>query len=141
LSESVNQEDQHLKLLVIFHWVVAAAATLVAMFPVFHLVVGIMMVTGRFPEADKQPPMAFFGWFLIAFAAVWIACALCFAICLGLAGLFLSRRRHYVYCLVMAAVACMFVPFGTVLGVFTIIVLTKDSVKARFADNTATPSS
>ena len=37
---------------------------------------------------------------------------------------------HYLYCLVVAAVECMLVPFGTVLGVLTIIVLNRPSVKA-----------
>jgi hypothetical protein len=35
----------------------------------------------------------------------------------------------------MAAVACIFVPFGTVLGVLTIIVLTRPSVRALFDDD------
>ena len=32
----------------------------------------------------------------------------------------------------MAGVECLFMPVGTVLGVFTIIVLVRDSVKAIF---------
>jgi hypothetical protein len=32
----------------------------------------------------------------------------------------------------MAGLACMFMPFGTVLGVFTIIVLVKENVKGMF---------
>jgi len=34
---------------------------------------------------------------------------------------------------VMACVECLFIPFGTILGVFTIIVLLRESVKALFA--------
>jgi hypothetical protein len=34
----------------------------------------------------------------------------------------------------MACVACLSVPLGTVLGVFTIIVLMRPSVKALFAE-------
>ena len=37
-------------------------------------------------------------------------------------------------CLVVGALECMMMPFGTVLGVFTLIALTKPSVKALFAD-------
>lgn len=50
-----------------------------------------------------------------------------------LAGRALAQRRRYTFCLVIAGVACMFMPFGTVLGVFTIIVLLRDSVKELFA--------
>lgn len=39
------------------------------------------------------------------------------------------------YCLVMAGIECMFMPFGTVLGVFTIIVLMRESVQKLFAAN------
>lgn len=33
------------------------------------------------------------------------------------------------FCLIMAGIACLFMPFGTVLGVFTIVVLTRESVR------------
>ena len=43
----------------------------------------------------------------------------------------------------MAGIECIFMPVGTVLGVFTIIVLVRNSVKALFgmpvAGNAATP--
>jgi hypothetical protein len=32
----------------------------------------------------------------------------------------------------MAGIECVFMPFGTVLGVFTIIVLVREDVKAMF---------
>jgi hypothetical protein len=34
----------------------------------------------------------------------------------------------------MAAVECLFIPFGTVLGVFTILVLQRPTVKAMFSE-------
>jgi hypothetical protein len=40
---------------------------------------------------------------------------------------------------VMAAVMCMFVPFGTILGVFTIIVLSKESVLRLYGSSTHSP--
>jgi hypothetical protein len=39
------------------------------------------------------------------------------------------------FCLVMAGIQCIFMPFGTVLGVFTIIVLMRNSVKEAFTAN------
>lgn len=55
-----------------------------------------------------------------------------FAVCVVLAGCSLAARRRYMFCLVMAGIACAFMPFGTVLGVFTIIVLTQPLVKEMF---------
>jgi hypothetical protein len=48
------------------------------------------------------------------------------------AGRALARRRLYSFCLAMAGVSCVFAPLGTVLGVFTLIVLMRPSVKALF---------
>jgi hypothetical protein len=51
---------------------------------------------------------------------------------MAVAGRMLQRRRGYTYCVVMAAIACAFTPIGAVLGVFTLIVLLRPSVKALF---------
>jgi len=36
------------------------------------------------------------------------------------------------FCLIVAGIICIFMPLGTILGVFTIIVLVRPSVKAMF---------
>jgi hypothetical protein len=54
------------------------------------------------------------------------------AICILIAGRCLSRRKRYSFALVMACIECLFIPFGTILGVFTIIALSRQSVKALF---------
>jgi hypothetical protein len=90
------------------------------------------MVSGWEGFADIDPMAGFMGWFFIAFSSAFILTGWAFALCLFLAGRYLSQRRRYTFCLVMAGLACMFMPFGTVLGVFTIIVLLRDSVKELF---------
>jgi hypothetical protein len=132
----MTQDDQYLRLLSIFHYVVAGLAGLVSLVPTLHLAIGIAMVSGLMKDAKDPFPIEIMGWFFIAIASVFILCGLAFATCLFLAGRFLQQRRRYTFCLVMAALACMFMPFGTVLGVFTIITLTRESVKAQFPDRT-----
>ena len=61
-----------------------------------------------------------------------VTTALAYAVLVALAGSFIARTRHWTFCIVVAAVSCAFFPFGTVLGVFTIIVLSKPDVKAAF---------
>jgi hypothetical protein len=36
------------------------------------------------------------------------------------------------FALVIACIKCLFVPFGTILGVFTIVALSRESMKALF---------
>src|SRR5438128_6559299 len=54
------------------------------------------------------------------------------AVCILIAGRSLSRREGYSFALVIACIECLFIPFGTILGVFTIVVLSRESVKASF---------
>jgi hypothetical protein len=75
----------------------------------------------------------FLGWIFIAVGAVFFLAGLTMAICILIAGQCLSRRKTYSFVLVMAGIECLFVPFGTILGVFTILVLSRESVKALFS--------
>jgi hypothetical protein len=130
LEETVNQDLEHLKLLSIFHYIVAGICALCACFPLIHFFMGLAMVAGWGQMGEEAP--GFIGWFLMGFAALFIICGWALAICLALAGKYLSERSHYNFCFVMACVACVFTPFGTVLGVFTLLVLVRDSVKRLF---------
>lgn len=127
----MNQDQEHLDLLGIFHYVVAALAALFSCFPLIHLVLGFSMMSGGLGEPSDSDTRLF-GLFFVAFASIFILLGWTFAVCTALAGRYLRKRTHYMFCLVMAGVECIFVPFGTVLGVFTIIVLQRPSVKHLF---------
>lgn len=136
IDSSLSQDQQHLDLLGIFHYVVAGLAGLFSLLPVIHLAIGIAMVTGHMDGMHAhagQPDPAWFGWFFIAIAALLILSGMIFSVLLAYAGRCLRRRRRHTFCVVMAAISCAFMPFGTVLGIFTLIVLTKPSVKSLFA--------
>jgi hypothetical protein len=132
--KNMTQDEEHLKLLSIFHYVVGGLAGLFAMIPIFHLIFGLFLIFASDKFAGKgEPPPAFIGWFFVIFAALFITLGWIFAGLVFTAGRFLAKRKHYLFCLVMGGVECLFMPFGTVLGVFTIIVLVRESVKQRFA--------
>jgi hypothetical protein len=129
----MDQNEEYLNILAIFHYVVAGVAGLCSLLPVFHLLFGLAFILTPDTFADGgQPPPSFIGWFFVIIAGTMMAIGFAFAGCVLAAGRFLARRRRYMFCLVMAAVECIFMPFGTVLGVFTIIVLVKEPVKAMF---------
>jgi hypothetical protein len=129
----MNQDEEHLRLLSIFHYACAGMAALFACFPVFHFIFGLVVLLKPeiFGPGNNQPP-AFFGLFMVIFASIIILFGWAFAACIAYAGRCLGQRKHYTFCLVMAGVACLFMPFGTVLGVFSIIVLVRPQVKALF---------
>src|SRR4051812_40953640 len=47
----------------------------------------------------------------------------------------IKERKHRTFSLVMAVVNCLCIPFGTALGVFTLIILQRPSVKALYFDS------
>ena len=98
-----------------------------------HIFIGIAMLYGAFDGKDAPPK--FMGMFFIIFPGLMMLCGWIMAVCILIAGSKLARYRARTYCLVIAGIECMFMPFGTVLGVFTIIILMKDSVKELFASN------
>ena len=85
----------------------------------------------KVPRAGEPPP-AFLGWFFVFFGGVFLLMGEALALCLFLSGRWLSKGRRYWFSFVVACIACTIMPFGTVLGVFTIIVLSRDSVKRRY---------
>jgi hypothetical protein len=117
---TMTRDEEHLRLLSIFHYVVGGLAALFALFPIFHLIIGLFMIFApdkMFHGKEESAP-ALIGWIIAALILT--------------TGRFLARRKHYQFCLVMGGVECLFMPFGTVLGVFTILVLVRESVKQLF---------
>jgi hypothetical protein len=128
-----NADSEHLKLLSIFHYVVSGVAALFACFPIIHLVFGLFFILApeKFGHGNQQLP-ALIGWFFVVFASVFILLGWTFAILVLITGRCIARRKHHTFCFVAACVECLFMPFGTVLGVFTILVLNRQSVKGLF---------
>lgn len=128
-----NTDAEHLRLLAIFHYIVSGLAAFFACIPVIHLVIGLFMIFApqRFGPGNNQPP-AFIGWFFVGMASFIITAGWTFAILVLIAGRLIARRKHYQFCFVVACVECIFMPFGTVLGVFTILVLNRSTVKQLF---------
>jgi hypothetical protein len=122
---------------------VAALVALFACLPLIHFFMGIGMLLGWMEPSQSSSegfPLLMMGWFMVLFAGFFIAAGWGLAICTAMAGKYLAEHKRYNFCLVVAAVLCLFMPFGTVLGVFTILVLVRPSVKALF-EGRAMPSS
>jgi hypothetical protein len=132
----MNQDIEHLRLLSIFHYILAGIGALFACFPVIHLVIGLLLAfaPATFEHGHNGNPEVpqFFGLIFAGFAAAMILIGWAVAFCVFLAGRFLVGQRHYTFCLVVACILCIMVPLGTALGVFTIVVLMRPSVKTLF---------
>lgn len=128
----MNKDQEHLNLLSVFHYIVGGLTALCACFPVIHLGIGIAILAGALDDASGPGPPQFVGALFIVFAALAMLVGWAFAACLILAGRYLAAGKHHTFCLVIAAISCLCMPFGTILGIFTIIVLARPSVKTLF---------
>src|SRR5678816_590645 len=121
---SYNPDVEHLRLLRIFHFIYAGVTALFACIPIFHLVLGFVMLLAphTFGSGRNQPP-AFLGLFFVIIGSIIILLGWSFAALVAWSGVNLGRRQRYTLCFVTACICCLSVPFGTILGVFTIVVL------------------
>jgi len=129
-----STDEQHLRLLSIFHYVVGGITALFACVPLIHLTMGIAMLSSpqSFGSGPEQEMPAAMGWMFVVMGGMLFVGGQLFALCMILAGRNIARRTRYTFVFVVACIECIIMPFGTVLGVFTIIVLSRDSVKPLF---------
>ena len=139
-------DADHLRLLAIFHYVLAGLGVLgIGFLALNYAMMGTMMSNPRmWPSVPNGPPPAFFAgmfgifkWFYL-FLGVWIIVR---SVLNVLSGWHIARRRWRIFSLVVAGLDCLSLPFGTALGVFTLIVLQRDSVRSAYGEPppTATP--
>ena len=125
------QDQEHLRLLSVFHYVQAILIALLACIPLIYVVIGMVVALGTLGSEKSAAPQ-FIGLIFVIIGVVVALIGWAIAAMVGMAGKFLSQRRHYTYCLVIAGLNCMHAPLGTILGVFTFVVLLRPEVKVAF---------
>lgn len=129
----MNKDLEHLKILSICFYVYAGMNAFFSIFPLIYVGMGVLFMSIEFPQDGKNElSPALMGGIFAGFGLLGFI--ICFALAVGMffAGKFIKQRRNYTFCLVLAGISCMFVPIGTLLGVFTFVVLMRDSVKSLF---------
>lgn len=135
-DEAAKQEiidNEHLKLLSIFYYVSGGSTAFFALFPLIYVLLGIMFVAMPFDmAADGDAPPEFIGWLFVIIGSLVSFALAAIAILKIYAGRCIAKRKRKVFCYVMAVISCFGIPYGTLLGVFTFIVLSRKSVSALF---------
>jgi hypothetical protein len=151
LEEPANAEDaEHLSALSIGHFIMSGLALLGAVPMLVYGVAGtklmeelgsdLSMAMGDIPgQAGTDPfggsPDAMLqslGTLVTTMIVAGVLLALVSAVHLLVVGVAIRQRRWWTFCYLTGWGECLMFPFGTILGVFTIIVLSRPSVKRRF---------
>ncbi|MFT4176352.1 MAG: hypothetical protein QM627_06815 [Luteolibacter sp.] len=132
-------DADHLRSLSIGHYVVSGITALFACLPLIHVTMGLLLVTGNFPASPKpgEPDPAVFGWIFVVFGALACVIGWAIAVAMFLVARWLPLGKNRIFCQIVAGIECLNVPLGTILGVFTLMVLQRPSVRARFEEKSA----
>jgi hypothetical protein len=151
LEEEPNAEDrEHLSALSIGHFILAGVALLGG---VPTLLIGVSgsklmdefgsdltMAMGQIPGQSGVDPfggspdamLQDLNSLIISVVVSMVLLAVVSAIHLAVVGVQIRNRRWWTFCYLTGWGECLMFPFGTVLGIFTIIVLSRPSVKLLF---------
>jgi hypothetical protein len=102
-------------------------------FGLIHVALGVsMLVNPASFSSGQAPPPAFVGWLFVLIGGGVVLLGWTIGALTIYSGVCMRRRRRHTFSVVMAAINCLSFPFGTALGVFTLIVLFRASVKAEY---------
>ena len=129
----MNQDEQHLNLLAIFHYVLGAMVIFGSSFILIYVAMGAAMVCGAFGGGRDAPPKEV-GWLFVGIGSAGVVFGWTLGILIVVAGRKLHRRASKTFCTVIAVIECVaLMPLGTALGIFTMVVLMRESVVKLFA--------
>jgi hypothetical protein len=132
-------DEEHLRLLSLGYMVSASIGAFFAFIGLIYVLFGIVMsiAIAHAPASAKAsaPPPALLGWFLAGFGMVFVLGGVGVGFLRFWAARCVKKRKSRTFCMVIAAIGCLEFPYGTALGVLSLIVLGRESVKRQFTAN------
>lgn len=130
----------YLDLISLFHFIVAGIAGLFSCLPLFNLFIGMPMLkdipyTFLQHEYFSQQILAPFIMFILLPTGMAVI-GWMFAIAVALNGYYIKNRIWLKYCMVISGIETIFTPLGTILGAFSLVLLTKPNIRMLFDQDT-----
>jgi hypothetical protein len=129
-------DEEHLRLLSIGYYVSAGITAIFSMIGLLYFAMGVFFLAiGRSGSASGAPgelPPAFMGALFMGMGLVMFAFLAIIAVLKFLAGSRIKQRRSRIFCMIIAGIGCLEIPYGTALGVLTFMVLGRNSVRSIF---------
>jgi phosphatidylglycerophosphate synthase len=128
-----NRDITHLNILSVLHYVGGIYFFLAAFFISRYVMVGVSGFVRS--QGTASPSESFTNWGEVIMLSALVIGMMVLGILLLLTGHSLRKHRARIFCLIVAGAECISFPLGTLVGVFTLIKLNKDSAKKLFANN------
>jgi hypothetical protein len=138
--EEIKQETidkEHLRLLGLAHYISGGITIAFSSLFIFHLAFMSFLLSNpeMFPQAEageeNMPPGEFIEIFVFIFGFM-IFLGILFGIAQIVSGRFLKQHKRKLFSLIVAIPNLLFIPYGTILAITTLIVLERKSVKALY---------
>jgi hypothetical protein len=128
----MNEDLEHLNLLSKGYYIYGILSALFYLIPLIFIIVGIFIITGKILQKDAEivqmgPQFLIIGVIMFFYGQIT-------SIATIFAGKYIKNNKNHLFCLIIAGFNCMFFPIGTALGVFTFVVLLRESVKKLFTN-------
>lgn len=130
-------DDEHLRLLSWGYVLSGIMTGLFSLLGLFYAAMGLIM-SRFFAEVAKSPgqveqiPPESVGTIIGIFGALFFLIAITLALAKLWAARCIKRRESRTFCQLVGAITCLGIPYGTVLGVCTFLLLGRPSVATKF---------
>jgi zinc transporter ZupT len=128
----MERDAEHLRLLSLFHYIRGGICALFSCFFLLYFFMGLFIGTAQLSSHSRNLPPPELGFFLAVFGCLALLVGWTWAGLQIFAGRCLAQRKHHTFCLIVAGMSCLLIPYGTILGVFTLMVLQRPSVRQLF---------
>ena len=134
----MNLHEQYLKLLAIFHYIHSGVAAVgILFYGLFQMVIlglASMITINAFHNYTflTATVLSTLGWTAALLLGLGFLVNISMVVALVFAGRFMQQRKHFMFCLVIAGIESVIFPVGTMLGIFTLITLTRPQIQSLF---------
>jgi hypothetical protein len=128
-------DGEHLQVLSLCYFIYAGINALFSLFGLFYMLMSLLVGSEAFrvaAHADQGAPPAFVAPFVGLFGLGVFVLLVGLAVLKFEAARRLRQRRSRGFCMFVAALSCIAIPFGTALGIAALRVLTRESVRRLF---------
>jgi hypothetical protein len=126
-------DEDNLRLLRIGYFISAGLTAVASLFILVYMLFFSFILQMAKPSGEAVIPSAI-GRLIAVFGVLLVSFVVGFAVLQFLAGQRLGERRSRTFCMVVAALTCLSIPWGTFLGVCTFLVLLRPTVQRSFEE-------
>lgn len=129
-----SNEQNQLNMLSIFHFIFGGFGCLASLGTLIYVIFGALFVAIDLPNKGlPNDAKNFIGYLAMSIGSIVFITILTLSILTIYSGVQLRNCKKHTFSMVIASILCLSIPFGTILGVFTLVVLSKKEVKELYA--------